>query len=280
MVHIRIVLFLSLLGGIPVLAIPGGGDFGRYQPILDRRPFGAEAPVVVPGGPETVPSGPVVEPFVKFLRISGIVSNNTSGEILVGIVDTRSNANYLLPVGGTADGVVVMQVDYSADRALLRKESESYWLAMDGSYSVCGTNAATSSLGMTVSNAEPSPATPASGGGALNPSLATPGVMRSSARAVNPSLRASAANSGASRRLTLAERRRLKGELMRRGQLTNAPSGDTAAMPPQQEGELLDKQLQEYQMQLIREGLPPLPIPLTKEMDDQLVSEGILPPLE
>jgi len=38
--------------------------------------------------------------------------------------------------------------------------------------------------------------------------------------------------------------------------------------------------LQDYQMEVIRSGMPPLPIPLTQEMDDQLVAEGILPPEE
>jgi len=33
-------------------------------------------------------------------------------------------------------------------------------------------------------------------------------------------------------------------------------------------------------MEVIRSGMPALPIPLTPEMDDQLVSEGILPPGE
>jgi len=33
-------------------------------------------------------------------------------------------------------------------------------------------------------------------------------------------------------------------------------------------------------MEVIRQGLPPLPIPLTPEMDAQLVSEGVLPPME
>lgn len=36
--------------------------------------------------------------------------------------------------------------------------------------------------------------------------------------------------------------------------------------------------LRQYQMEVIRSGMPPLPIPLTQEMDDQLVAEGILPP--
>ena len=38
--------------------------------------------------------------------------------------------------------------------------------------------------------------------------------------------------------------------------------------------------LQDYQMEVIRSGMPPLPIPLTQEMDDPLVSEGVLPPEE
>jgi len=46
---------------------------------------------------------------------------------------------------------------------------------------------------------------------------------------------------------------------------------------------LLEKHLQEYQMEVIRakgELGPPLPIQLTKEMDDQLVAEGVLPAVE
>lgn len=36
--------------------------------------------------------------------------------------------------------------------------------------------------------------------------------------------------------------------------------------------------LQNYQTETIHSGLPSLPIPLTQEMDDQLIKEGILPP--
>ena len=38
--------------------------------------------------------------------------------------------------------------------------------------------------------------------------------------------------------------------------------------------------LQDYQMEVIRSGMPPLPSPVTQDMDDQLVAEGILPPAE
>lgn len=47
---------------------------------------------------------------------------------------------------------------------------------------------------------------------------------------------------------------------------------------PKYTGEELTKHLQEYQMEVIRQGLPPLPLPLTPEMDAKLVSEGVLPP--
>lgn len=40
------------------------------------------------------------------------------------------------------------------------------------------------------------------------------------------------------------------------------------------------ERLRDYQMEVLREGMPPLPIPLTQEMDDQLVAEGVLPPAE
>jgi len=73
-------------------------------------------------------------------------------------------------------------------------------------------------------------------------------------------------------RLSYAERRR---ERERQRQQPPPP-------PPQPlyTGEALEKHLQEYQMEVIRQGLPPLPIPLTEEMDNQLVAEGVLPPAE
>jgi hypothetical protein len=58
---------------------------------------------------------------------------------------------------------------------------------------------------------------------------------------------------------------------------------ELAARPPPQpvvSGDDLQGHLQEYQMEVLRQGLPPLPIPLTPEMDDQLVAEGVLPPVE
>ena len=50
--------------------------------------------------------------------------------------------------------------------------------------------------------------------------------------------------------------------------------------PPQLTGKELEEHLKQYQMDLIRKGMPPLPIPLTRDLDDQLVAEGVLPALE
>ena len=73
-----------------------------------------------------------------------------------------------------------------------------------------------------------------------------------------------------SRRMSYAERR-----LARQQQRQQEP-------PPQPKytGEELEQHLKDYQMEVIRQGLPPLPIPLTPEMDQQLVNEGVLPPAE
>lgn len=47
---------------------------------------------------------------------------------------------------------------------------------------------------------------------------------------------------------------------------------------PALHGQVLEKHLREYNMEVIRQGAPPLPIPLTAEEDATLVAEGVLPP--
>ena len=45
-------------------------------------------------------------------------------------------------------------------------------------------------------------------------------------------------------------------------------------------GKELEEHLQDYAMEALRQGLPPLPIQLTPDRDDQLVAEGYLPPVD
>lgn len=63
---------------------------------------------------------------------------------------------------------------------------------------------------------------------------------------------------------------------------TPAPAPEPKLSPEEQQRrrEEIRANLQDYQMEVIRSGMPPLPIPLTQEMDDQLVAEGVLPPTE
>ncbi len=82
-------------------------------------------------------------------------------------------------------------------------------------------------------------------------------------------IRSSAPATTAANRPTWEERRRARA----------APPPPPEPPPePKYTGEELTKHLQEYQMEVIRQGLPPLPIPLTPEMDRKLVEEGVLPP--
>ena len=74
------------------------------------------------------------------------------------------------------------------------------------------------------------------------------------------------------RRTSYAERRRLR--MLERQKPVEVPK-------PMYTGEELEKHLQEYQMELIRDGtMPPLPVQLTPENDAKLVAEGVLPPVD
>jgi hypothetical protein len=67
----------------------------------------------------------------------------------------------------------------------------------------------------------------------------------------------------------------------RRALLQKVEEQRKEAEPPPQPlltGEALRLHLENVQMDAIRNGLPPLPLPLTPEMDAQLVREGVLPP--
>ncbi len=73
------------------------------------------------------------------------------------------------------------------------------------------------------------------------------------------------------RRTSYEERRRARQEALERRRAEPPPE-------PRLTGDELEQHLKDYQMEVIRQGLPPLPIPLTEDMDRQLVEEGILPP--
>lgn len=91
-------------------------------------------------------------------------------------------------------------------------------------------------------------------------------------QALTPAEQQARLNAPPTRRPSYAERR------LARQQQRQQPAPPPE--PPKYTGAELERHLQEYQMEVIRQGLPPLPIPLTPEMDQQLVQEGVLPPMQ
>lgn len=83
----------------------------------------------------------------------------------------------------------------------------------------------------------------------------------------------SARNNRKSRQSSYAERRQA---LLKK--IKDRKKKEEEEEKPPLTGEALRKHLKKVQMDAIRTGKPPLPMPLTKEMDDQLVKEGVLPP--
>jgi hypothetical protein len=207
------------------LASPPESDFSRYEVILARMPFGQEPPPEAAGG--AAPNQPPQDPFTKTLKMCAITQDDVTG-LRVGLVDIKSNKNYFMAVGDVEDGMELVEADYAAEKALLRKGPEQYWISMsDAAGSVAMVSAASG---------------PAVGRGVFGGGLVTP----------------------------LPPTRR---EIPRQSKLRDSGL----------KGEALEKHLQEVQMRLVRakgEEGPPLPVPLTREMDDQLVAEGVLPPQE
>lgn len=232
---------LSLLLFLSGAAAAVDYSLPRYQVILDRQPFGA-IPVARPKDESVTPQIPVAPPpFIKILRMCAITETSSFG-LRVGIVDIKAKPpkSYFFRIGDVQDGIELVDADFIKEGALLKKDGLAYWIFMDGSMG------------------------PSEGGGR------TPAVTRTAAAgplSPNPAGTASSRNSYATR---LAKRREILEERRRK-------SMEREEIGP----EALKAQLREYQMELIRAGGklgPPLPIPLTKEMDDKLVAEGVLPP--
>lgn len=98
-------------------------------------------------------------------------------------------------------------------------------------------------------------------------------ISKATFEEIAPTDQASRMEAAQTSRSSYLDRRRARAEQQAR----------KAAEPPPEPiytGEALEKHLSEYQMEVIRQGLPPLPIPLTQEQDDLLVAEGYLPPVE
>lgn len=229
--------------------LPG---FERYQSIIAAKPFGE---VTATSAPPT-PLAAAVS-FAKNFRLSALIDDEEGG-VRVGLYDTASKKDYLLSVGDVEDGIELVSASYAEEEAVLRKGEEMAIIKFQSG----------EVLALTQEQQ----------------------VAREKAQkaAVVPSVAISAPTNNGSAD-SYIKRRRAR-EAQRQALVAPPPpavvSTQQAGMPngTNRNAAAADKEiqrrLQEYQMEIIRQGLPPLPIPLTEEMDDQLVSEGYLPPRE
>jgi hypothetical protein len=217
-------------------------DFGRYEIILQRRPFG-EAPAAAEGNmvrkAAVVPTGPS---FVDSLTMCAITSGG--GAVRVGFWDTKARPpkTYFLFVGESEDGIQVVSADYEAETVTLEKDGDTRVLNMGG--------------GVVSVGAISSP---------------KPGRMNRRHRiAIRKSTltrkRYEEERALGIRKAPVSPRRALHGKTS----MNDIPA------------DVRQLAMRKYNMELIRAGGSkgvPLPIPLSDAEDAQLVSEGVLPPI-
>ena len=208
-----------------------------YAVILERQPFG-DLDAQAAEGTATPPPAPPGPSFVQNIQMCAITESQAG--VRVGFVDTKAKPprSYFLYIGEAQDGIQLLEADYHAEKALLRKGNEQEWIQMDGI-------AAVSTAPESAKSGKAPARTMVSRTSSSSPSRPTP--------------------------QSYAERLRQRREALRKRQ--EASQQANKAMTAEE----VRKQLQEYQMDLIRKGKTPLPIPLTPEMDAKLVKEGVLP---
>ncbi len=262
---------LTLLAGSAQAAL----SFDPYGIILDRKPFGEESVELVPPPPPVPPEKSVVNQ----IRMSAVV-RDVAGVLRVGLVDLKSNRNYMLGIGDSMDGIEVIAADYTKERARLRRGPEDYWVSMFG-----GSNRferIVETVPAPTAVASPSPIN-------QKPSYAKRRQQREEARlrAELERMRVLETEKEAAAATADAPREPAVGVIRagaKRGSQRGVETALSAAFSNTNRLDLSDEEiaqmLQEYQKELLRNGQTPLPIPLTPETDRQLVEEGILPPQE
>jgi len=219
--------------------------FSRYQIIISRKPFGEPPPEPVKvKEPEVKPQQ---DSFAKTMRVFGI-NKPEGGALEVGIWDNATKSHFLLNEGeSNGDGVKVVSVNFDLEEVTLEKAGE---IAV-----------------VSLTNQNVAVANPKAVKGAK------PGRKIGKVAAVKPGTAKKVSNYRTRRQERRAEKLEEVREAVRRKKeaIENAPKYTK---------EQLRKKLEDYNMEVIRQGLPPLPIELTQAQDDQLVKEGFLPPMQ
>jgi hypothetical protein len=239
-----------LLALSPAAATVEHAEFNRYEIILNRRPFGAAPPEAVPVPGRDIKPPPPPE-FAARLKMVAITDRG--GQVRVGFVDNSETPPkpYYLLVGDSQNGYQVISADYQRETAVVSKDGHEVPLSMSAA---AGNIVASSGLASNQQSTD-------SARRSRNPQI---GIKRSTLTRAQYEQEREAGIRGA----PVAPHMALN-------QNKDAPS--MADLPP----EVREAAMRKYNMELIRAGGEkgiPLPIPLTPEEDDMLVTEGVLPP--
>lgn len=223
----RLTLCFAILFGVSRASAQRGGDFGRYQVILDQQLLGRPVPEPTQTRPEPPPAAPAPSWATEY-RLTMITEDFSSGLARVGLYHIRNQVGYLLIEGedDSHHGFSLQSVNYARNQAEIMYQGVRHTFSLES-----------------------------------GPMQSSPAVTQPSTRPQPPTRTV--------RRVTRST--------------TTSISPEPETPPPEprfRSPEELQAHLQDVQMDAIRTGKPPLPIPLTPEMDAQLVQEGVLPPLE
>ena len=303
-------LWLMGTGGAEGRSLSPEG-FSRYGIILERAPFGR-----TPETPE--PSSPVTpaDSFTSYIRLTAMVRGE-DGVIRLGFVNKREKDQTLVvAVGERVDDFEVLDADLELELARVRKGNEVQWLSLRSAGPAQPPPGWTERRLPSAAPSTPSPSSLSSS--PVNVPLPLDRRQSRYAAIRRAQLDREREAEERRREAQRAELLRppppddeedaeedaaaLALQIAQANQALEADDeeeddSETIHVPVQppdddeddaEEGEdeetalreaEIQAHLQRYQMELIRQGLPPLPIRLTPENDDTLVREGVLPPL-
>lgn len=117
----RYCMGLAIIGWCAALAAHAvtTTDFSRYQAVLDRKPFGEVAPIVVAGTTELA----VAESFAKDYEMKAIIDDGDKLQVCV--LDKKTNKYLYLDIGQEIGGMRLVSVNYDKEEAVLGMGAET-----------------------------------------------------------------------------------------------------------------------------------------------------------
>ena len=234
---------LLLCLAAPLALAQGEAGRGRYQPIIDAKPFGDMAQQVsAEAAADAAEQQRQREEIAQKFRMVGI-TDLPDGSRKIAFLDETGGAfaSYLLGVGETQNGFTLVEADYDAEWATLAKDGLTFTLGL--------------------------------GKGLIEKPAPAAEVTPAPAPTPRPALRAQAPAQGSFRdRLLRREAAKAQAEAKRREAIGNEIAAENA--------KIIEAQTQaaarRLQIERIKQGLPPTrPITLTAEEDAELEAAGV-----